>query len=72
MVTITGAGFHPMTASKHVISFQLASGATRPCEVLSGSATQLTCRLQGGVVRWGEGTGALEGRRGSRKIHEKP
>ncbi|CAL1168986.1 unnamed protein product [Cladocopium goreaui] len=49
IVTITGAGFHPTNASKHLINFELVDGMLRPCEVLSGTPTSLTCRLKGGA-----------------------
>ncbi|CAJ1445993.1 unnamed protein product [Effrenium voratum] len=48
LVTITGAGFHS-DATKHTVKFDLSGGLSRDCAVISGTTSELTCRLQGGA-----------------------
>lgn len=49
VVFLTGAGFHPWSAAKHLINFELEDGTSRPCEVMNGNETHLSCRLKGGA-----------------------
>eukprot|EP00913_Durusdinium_trenchii_P028827 g27030.t2 len=36
VVFLTGAGFHPWSAAKHLINFELEDGTSRPCEAPHG------------------------------------
>ncbi|CAK0851813.1 unnamed protein product, partial [Prorocentrum cordatum] len=46
IVTLTGSGFHPSDPWKHEVFLDLPDGTEHPCVVLSGSDSELRCKLE--------------------------
>ncbi|CAK0871401.1 unnamed protein product, partial [Prorocentrum cordatum] len=46
VITVTGSGFHPSDPSKQEVFLDLPDGTAHACAVLSGSDTELQCRLE--------------------------
>ncbi|CAE8632949.1 unnamed protein product, partial [Polarella glacialis] len=63
LLTITGSGFHPTMAMKHSIQLELPRGVKRTCEVVSGSDTELKCRVVGGTLAPASTSATIMGRR---------